>query len=50
MARGLLFDAYLRVVELLAGLKPGAYKQGSPRLLRGEPLTCMTDLICWAYC
>ena len=25
MARGLLFDACLRVVELLAGLKPGAY-------------------------
>ena len=25
VARGPLFDAYLGVVELLAGLKPGAY-------------------------
>ncbi len=49
MARGLLFDACLRVVELLAGLKPGAYIQGSPRMLRGEPVTCITEPICWAY-
>jgi len=35
----------LRVVELLAGLKPGAYIQGSPRLLRGEPVTCRTYLL-----